>query len=318
MRFFLVFILLAAALFAAEIQQPIAQFRSSGGVTDIVVDNDRLYSATDASCVDVFDMKTKKIIKKITVEKITDFMGDVIDSKVYSVDALHGKVVLLSQAEHGFRRVHLYQDGKTELLIPFSDQLYIAKVRFLDDNTLLLALLGSEIISYDIKNNKDNWRVKVSQSKFSDFMLNEKKDQVVIADESGDLKIHRTKDGGWIKTLAGQNLDNVFQVDYKNGIIATAGQDRRVVIYNSALSTAYYKTAPFLIYSVGLSPNGKVVGFASDEYNNVTLFNTSTQETLGLFGGNKMTLTKILFLNEKEFLVSSDDTMINLYQVKER
>jgi hypothetical protein len=66
MRFFLVFILLAAALFAAEIQQPIAQFRSSGGVTDIVVDNDRLYSATDASCVDVFDMKTKKIIKKIT------------------------------------------------------------------------------------------------------------------------------------------------------------------------------------------------------------------------------------------------------------
>ncbi|MCJ7765141.1 MAG: WD40 repeat domain-containing protein [Thiovulaceae bacterium] len=316
MRSFLMFTLLAAALLGAALQQPTAQYRSSGAVRDIVADNGNLYSATDASCIDVFDMKIGKLIQKITVEKITDFMGDVSDSTVYSVDVLHGKVVLLSQAEHGFRRVHLYQNGKTELLIPSSDQLYIAKVRFLDDNTLLLGLLGSEIVSYDIENKKENWRVKVSQSKFSDLMLNEKKDQVVIADESGALKIHRTKDGSWIRSLAGQNLDNVFQVDYKNGIIATAGQDRRVVIYDIAASTAYYKTAPFLIYSVGLSPSGKIVGFASDEYNNVTLFDTSTQETLGRFGGNKMTLTNILFLNEKEFLVSSGDTMINLYQVK--
>jgi WD40 repeat protein len=318
MRMLLILTLFITALFAAEIQQPVAQYRSSGAVTDIVVDNGNLYSATDASCVDVFDIKTGKIVQTITVDKITDFMGDVIDSKVYSVDVLHGKVVLLSQAEHGFRRVHIYQNDKTELLISFSDQLYIAKVRFLDDNTLLLALLGNQLISYDIKNKKQNWMTQVSQSKFSNFMLNEKKDKVVVADESGDLKIHSTKDGGWIKTLAGQNLDNVFQVDYKNGIIATAGQDRRVVIYDIALSTAYYKTAPFLIYSVGLSPSGKIAGFASDEYNNVTLFDTSTQRTIGLFGGNKMTLTNILFLNEKEFLVSSDDTMINLYQIKER
>ncbi len=316
MRIFIIVTLLMTILFGVEIQQPVAQYVSSGAVTDMVVDNGKLYSATDASCVDIFDMKTEKIIQKITVDKITDFMGDVIDSKVYSVDVLHGKVVLLSQAEHGFRRVHIHQNDKTELLISFSDQLYIAKVRFLDDNTLLLALLGNQIISYDIKTKKQNWMTQVSQSKFSNFMLNEKKDKVVIADESGDLKIHSTKDGAWIKTLGGQNLDNVFQVDYKKGIIATAGQDRRVVIYNTVFSSAYYKTAPFLIYSVGLSPSGKIAGFASDEHNNVTLFNTETQSTVGVFGGNKMTLTNILFLNEKEFLVSSDDRTINLYKLK--
>ena len=311
-------ILLAGALFAAGLRQPAGEYRSGGAVADIVVDNGTLYSATDAGCVDLFDMETGQIIKKITVGQITDFMGEVIDSKVYSVDVLHGRVVLLSQAEHGYRRVHLHQNGKTELLISFADQLYIAKVRFLDDKTLLLALLGNQLISYDIKKREQNWITQVSQSKFSNFMLNEKKDEVVVADESGDLKIHSTKDGALIKTLTGQNLDNVFQVDYKNSIVATAGQDRRVVIYNTAAQTAYYKTAPFLIYSVGLSPSGRVAGFASDENNNVTLFDTSTQRTLGVFGGNRMTLTNILFLNEREFLVSSDDTVINRYKLNER
>jgi hypothetical protein len=72
----------------------------------------------------------------------------------------------------------------------------------------------------------------------------------------------------------------------------------------------------FLIYSAGLSPSAKLAGYSSDENNNVTVFNTSTQSILGVFGGNKMTLTNILFINEEEFLVSSDDNTINLYKIK--
>ena len=40
------------------------------------------------------------------------------------------------------------------------------------------------------------------------------------------------------------------------------------------------------------------------------------KETLGKFGGNKITLSKILFINENEFLVSSDNEFINLYSVQ--
>ena len=105
-------------------------------------------------------------------------------------------------------------------------------------------------------------------------------------------------------------------VAYKNGIIATAGQDRRVVIYAYKFDSAYYKSSSFLIYSVGLSPSGKRVAYSSDENNNITVFNTITTSTLGKFGGNKMTLTNILFLNENEFLVASDDKTINFYSVK--
>ncbi len=243
-------------------------------------------------------------------------MGDIIDSKVYSVDVIKDKVLLLSQAKEGARRVHIYTNDSLNLIIPYSEKLLIAKAKFLDENTILLALLGSELISYDVKNKKINYRTQVSQSKFSNFALNETKTQVVVADESGDLKIYNTKDGVFVKKLSGQNLDNVFQVDYKNSIIATAGQDRKVVIYDTKSNSAYYKMGSFLIYSAGLSPSAKLAGYSSDENNNVTVFNTSTQSILGVFGGNKMTLTNILFINEEEFLVSSDDNTINLYKIK--
>ena len=316
MKKIITILILITSVYAENIQKPTAEFISSGAVTDIVYRDAKLYSATDASCVDIFDTKTKKIVKKIKVSQIKDFMGDIIDSKVYSVDIIKNKILILSQAQKGARRVHIYENDKLELFIPYTEGLFIAKAKFIDENTILLGLLSNEIISYDLKNKKVNYRVAISQSKFSNFVLNEDKSEVVIADESGDLKIHATKDAKLLKELSGQNLDNVFQVDYKSGVVATAGQDRRVVIYAPKFNSSYYEHAKFLVYSVGLSPSGKIVGYASDEENNVSLFNTITKAKLGIYGGNKMTLTKILFINEKEFFAASDDKTINFYKIK--
>jgi hypothetical protein len=315
-KIILTIVLTISTLFAGSVQSPDAQYKSSGAVVDLIHNDGKLYSATGASTVDIFDVKSKKIIKQIKVNKIKDFMGEIIDSKIYSIDLINNKILILSQAEAGYRRVHIHQNNKNTLLIPYTDNLYIAKAKFLDKDNILLALLSNEVISYNIKNKKFNWKIQVSQSKFSTFALSEKKDKVVIADESGDLKIIRTKDGKKIKELAGKNLDNVFQVDYKKGIVATAGQDRRVVIYNTIFNSSYYKMANFLIYSVGLSPSGKRVGYASDENNDVTVFNTSTKTELGSFGGNKMTLSNIIFINENEFFVACDDYTINYYKIK--
>jgi len=316
MRKFLFLLILVSSLYSAQINSPIKKFISSGAVTDIVYSDNKLYSATDASCVDIFDVAKNKIIKQIKVSQITDFMGDIIDSKVYSVDKIDEKILILSQAQKGARRVHIYESGVTKLVLPYTEKLFIAKAKFLDKNTIILGLLSNEIISYDINKQKQNYRIQVSQSKFSNFVLNEDKTEIIIADESGDLKVHSTKNGRFIKEFTGQNLDNVFQVDTKNGVIITAGQDRRAVVYNTQYNSSYYKHAKFLIYSVGLSPSGKIAGFASDENNNVTVFNTSTKSMLGIYGENKMTLTNILFINEKDFFVSSDDKTINLYKIK--
>jgi hypothetical protein len=58
------------------------------------------------------------------------------------------------------------------------------------------------------------------------------------------------------------------------------------------------------------------VGYSCDENNNVALVDTITKSEIGRFGGNNMTLTKIVFINENEFIVGSDDKFINLYSVK--
>lgn len=316
MKLLLTTIFLLTSLFGASPKQPLGSYIASGSVVDMVCKDGKLYSATAASAVDIFDLKTHKLLQKIEVPKIIDFIGDLVHSKVYSVDVIEDKILILSQDKDGYRRIHLHQNEKTELLFDAEAYLTVAKAKFLDKNTILLALLSNELISYDINKKSYNWSLQVSGAKFSDFVLNEDKSEVVIADESGNLKIHDTKSGKHLKLLANQNLDNVFQVDYKKGIIATAGQDRRTVIYTPKINAAYYVESHFLIYSVGLSPSGEIAAFASDELNNVTLFNTQTKATIGKYGGNKMTLTKIVFIDEEHFLVASDDKNINLYSVK--
>lgn len=316
MKLLLSITLLCASLFAAPLKQPVGSFEGSGSVVDIVYKNGKIYSATAASSVDIFDFETKKLLQKIEVPKIIDFAGDLVHSKVYSVDVIEDKILILSQDKDGFRRIHIHKNDKTELLFDTNEALAVAKAKFLNKDTILLGLLSNELISYDINKKTYNWSLQVSGAKFSDFVLNEQKSEVVVADESGDLKIHDTKNGKRLKLLADQNLDNVFQVDYKKGVIATAGQDRRTVIYVPKVSSAYFVESGFLIYSVGLSPSGKTAAFASDELNNVTVFDTITKATLGKFGGNKMTLTKIIFIDEDRFLVGSDDKTINLYSIK--
>lgn len=59
-------------------------------------------------------------------------------------------------------------------------------------------------------------------------------------------------------------MDNIFQVDVKNSIILTAGQDRRSVVYDMKKKDVYYKNHS-LIYSAGLSPSGNLAGVASDK-----------------------------------------------------
>ena len=311
MKLFLSLCYLALGLFALE---PTKTYKASGAVVDMIQNSGKLYVSTDAGAVDIFDIKTTKKLKTLKVEKIKDFVGDLVDSKVYSVDVLGKSTLVLSQTSGGFRRVDIHVDGKRERVIDAKDYLAIAKAKFLNEETIIIADLSNEISSFNIKTKQKNWSFQASGAKFSNFVLDESRAKVVIADESGDLKIHATKDGKFIKKLSGQNLDNVFQVDFKEGVIATAGQDRRVVIYEPF--SAYYKTASFLIYSVGLSPSGNRVGYASDENNNVTVFNTKTKEDLATLSSNKMTLSNIVFLNENEVFVSSDDSTVNYYKIK--
>ena len=313
-KFLPIFFLLILNIFAKDLT-PNYSLKTSGGVTDLVLKNENLYVATTDSSVDIFNINTKEKINSIKVPKIKDFMKDTIEARIYSIDVLENNILILSQGESGGRNIDIYKDGKLNKIIEDKDRLFIAYAKFIDENHIVYALLSNQIYLYDIKNKKVVNEVQISQSKFSNFKLNEDKSKIVVADESGILTLLNTKDLNPIKRFDTLNLDNVFQVDMKKDIFITAGQDRRCAIYSLDERISYYKEGSFLIYSVALSPSGKLAAFASDEENNVTIFNTTTKENLYKLTQNKTTLTNILFINENEIFVSSDDEKINYYKL---
>ncbi len=322
--FLLLLVLTFNSLFAKDLK-PSFVYEATGPVTDIVSKNSKIYVANAYSSVDIFDLKTKKLLQKIKVPKIKDFMGDIIDAKIYNVDVYKNKVLLTAQASQGFREVHIYENGKITTPITIKRRMFISKAKFVDENTIIFSLLGNEMYLYDLKKKQDIWKINVRSeaeefnSTFADFTLNKSKTEAVIADESGDLKIVNIKKGKVIKTLADQNLDKVFKVDWKKDKIITAGQDGRCVVYNLKDCSSYILREEhwFLIYGAGLSPNADLGAFSSDENNNVTVFNTNTKNKLFKLTQNLMTLSSILFISENEIFVTTDSNKFNYYNLKQ-
>jgi hypothetical protein len=296
--------------------KPTLSFNANGGVTDMVYSNNILYISTTEGSVDLYDIKQNKIINSIKLKNIKNFLGKEVAPKVYCVDILNDSILFASKEQLGFSNIFKYENGKLTNIIDIKEEKSILRTKWIDKNTIIFATLSNQFYLYDIKNKKIKWEIQVSTSKFSNLVLNEKRDQFLVADESGDLKLHSIKDGSFIKSFDGQNLDNVFQIDLKNNKIITAGQDMRTVIYNENNGNSYYKKARFLIYSAGLSPSGKIGAFAKYENNDVQVFNTSYKNDIIKLTDNIMTISQILFINESEIFVSSDSKQINYYKLK--
>ncbi len=291
------------------------KYIASSGVNDLIYDDFKLYAGTSKNLVNIFDTKTKKLIQTIKVPKVKDFMGDEIDAKIYSLDVHKNKILITAQGNKGYRKIYLYTKNKLELIISDKKKLYIKQAKFINENTIIFALLSNQVFLYSLKDKKVLWDKQISQSSFSHFILNEDKTTLILSDESGNLKQINVKDGKIIKTYVGLNVDNVYQLDFKNDLIITAGKDRRCAVFNNKNSISYYKKASFLIYSVGLSPSGKIAGFANDEDNNITIFNTNTKEEYFVLKGHKSTLTNIVFINENELYSSSDTNEILYWKI---
>lgn len=318
-----IFVILLFSSFFAKDLTPTFVYQASGSVTDIVYSNSKVYVATDASCVDVFDIVSQTLIQSIKIPQIKDFMGDMIDSKVYNVDIYKGKILLTSQGNKGFREIYIYSDNKIENIISVEDKMFVSKAKFIDENTIVFSLLGNDMYLYDLRTKTIIWKIDVRDpiadfnSTFADFTLNEDRTIAVVSDESGDLKLVDIQKGKVIEVLADRNLDKVFKVDFKNNKIITAGQDGRCVVYNLNTKSDYFLREKrwFLIYGAALSPSAAFGAFSSDENNNVTVFNTNNKKKLFKLKDNLMTLSSILFINEKEIFITTDSNKFNYYNL---
>ena len=316
MKKFLIFMLLFISITLAKDLKPSKVFESNGSVISLLYNDGKLYAGTDQGSVDIFDTNSTKLIDKIKLPEMLDFMGDKSLRKIYSIDYLDGTLLFATEASKGYRSVYLYKDKNLTQIISEKDKLLVQRIAFIDKNKILIALLGNELILYNLSTKTKLYSKRVNQSKFSDFALNKDKTKVVIANESGDIPLLDVTNGKILKVFKGENLDNVFQVDYKNGIIIGAGQDRKCSIYSEDEMKKYAMDGSFLIYSVGLSPDGTIGAFAINEDNEISIFNTQTKSEIYRLKGHQTTLTNIVFVNNHELYSSSEDKNILYWNLK--
>jgi len=298
-------------------QNPNFTLQASGSVTDFVIDSNLLYAATDQGVVDVFDIKDKQSTDQIRLPFIKDFMGENIPPKVYSIDKIGDTILLLIQGIHGFRDLILISEGSfIKVIDSEKDKMLIKKARFIDKTKVLLGLLSDELVLFDLKENKIIYRIQVRSYSFSDFCLNEDHTEVIVADESGVLSLINTENGKLIKEFEGNNVDNVYQVDYKNDVILSGGQDRRLGIYKRYIDDPYYIQGDFLIYCVGLSSDGTLGAYSANEDNGIRIINTGTKEEVKTLKGHKNTLTGIQFISKDEIISSAEDALIMFWKIE--
>jgi len=296
---------------------PFLEIEAKGIVKDIMIDDKNLYIATDNGLVQVYDVEKRKFIKEISLPKVKDFMGDMIPPKVFSVDFMDGRYMLLSDSgKGGYANLWIHENNETIQLINHELKKSVIKAKLVDKGHVLFGYLSNEAGLFDIKAKKELYKVQLSPSKFSDFALNEDKSIAVFSCESGVLSLLDTKTGKMTKELEGVNLDNVYKVDFKQGLISGAGQDRKGSLYYAKSGKGDFIPGKFLIYATGLSPSAKKVAFAMDEENDISVYSVSTKSRIALLKGQNSTLNCIIFKDEETIFSSSDDNVVIMWKLK--
>jgi WD40 repeat protein len=303
--------------YGVENYTPVQEIVVDGMAKDMVVRGEKVYIGTDRGKLQVYDYTAKKFAKEIVLPKIKDFMGDIVPARVQSVDYLDGRYLILSDSgKGGYSNLWIHENNNTIQLLGPEAKEAIVKARFVDKEHILLGYLSDEAALFNTKTKKERYRMQLSESKFSDFALNEKRTEAVFSCESGVLNIVDTQTGKIIKELKGINLDNVYKVDFKQNIISGAGQDRRGSIYDARTGKGDYIEGNFLIYATALSPSAKKVAFAMDEQNNISVYKVSTKSKIAVLKGQKSTLNVIVFRDETTLFSASNDDTVMMWKIK--
>ena len=315
-KIFITLLMIIVWVEGAMVLSPVQEIPINGTTKDMVLRGDELLIGTDSGVLQVYDYEAKVFTQTIALPKVKDFVGDLIPPRVFSVDKIEERYLLISDSgKGGYVNLWMHENNVTTQLLNHTYKFAAIKARFITKEHILLGLLSNEAVLFDIQSKKELFRVQLAESKFSDFALNEAKTQAVYACESGVLNVIDTKTGEMLKELKSVNVDNVYKVDFKQGIVSAAGQDRRGALYDVVMGTGTYIEGSFLIYATGLSPSAKKVAFAMDEQNNISIYTRSSKSKIVELQGQKSTLNTILFKDENVLFSSSDDNTVMMWQL---
>ena len=301
-KLIIIFLLILQTINAKEIH-PTFTLKSIGYVNDFVVVKDKLYAANDAGTVDIFDLKTKKIVNQIILNPTLTGRENLISPNIISVDHLNGKTLIVSIGKKAYRNVWIYENHKLKQIMNESKKLTIKEAKFIDDEKIMLGTFGSDIILHDTTEKYNLYNSHISQSTLGDITLSHDKKKMIMSDESGEVKIVDVQSSQVDSRHSSQNVDNIYHVAYANGVVITAGQDRRVGVYQDG-EKDYHIKSNFMVYCVGITPSGKTGIYSSGEQGDLQLFDTKTKQKGDVLVGHDGVINQIHFINEKELFSS--------------
>lgn len=305
--------MLTLPLFALKIEL-------GSNITALKLEENILYVGTEEG--EIFSLDVSKMDEKnssiflnealIKLDKIENFYG-LSEAKIYSIDVKDEALLILSEGNYGeknlsfYRKNHLIQTQKLKIG-------GVNKAFFIDEKTILLSLIGSEIKLLDL-NLKELNSFKFSHSSLNDLALSEDKTRLVAGFESGEVELFDLKKWKILQNYNQIHKDNIYQVDFKQGTILSCGTDRRIGVINEKEQKFLQKD--FLIYACALSKNGKLAAFSDNDNNTIEIFNTDELKSVAKFTNENLMSEFIIFLDNKRFLISGYGTLILLRSLDE-
>ena len=302
-------------LLSAKDLQPIATLEASGLVSDIVEDKGLLYVATDAGVVDIIDLVSQKIVSQIHFAPIHTAMGDDVPTRVHSVDRYQDKTLLVTSGSTMYRNVWIHDGKKLTKVIDESKRLMPKDAYFTTEGKIVLGSFGSDIVLYDNNEGYKLYDRHISESTMGGMILSNDKKKMILSDESGTARLIDIKSSKIEKTFSSEHVDNIYSVAYRNNILITAGQDRRVGVYSP--TGAYHIKSDFLVYCVGISPSGKIGIYSSGTEHYLQLFHTQNGKKTDRLIGHQATPNKILFMTENILISSGDEYTLYFWKLNE-
>ncbi len=312
MRYTAALLIFVSTLILASEIKPQKTVRIDSAATDMVLSGANLYLSTAKG--DVLEIAQGNKPKKIcSLPHIITPSGEKKAQKALTVDALAQLKIVATAGEDG--ALYICKNSQANKSAFHTDSV-IKKVLFLSDTKVLIGLVSSQLVLFDIAANKAAYSLQVGSSPLSDMAASEDKKTVAIVGEAGNVYLFDAVSGKIKKVYKNVNLDNIYKVDYKKGVLLTAGQDRRATLMTDYGAVKTRFDGEFLIYAAGLSPSASRAAIAATERNDIAVYDTNTKSLLAVAKGHNATLNRIVFLNETSFASCADEEKILIWGIK--
>ncbi|PSM52061.1 nitrate reductase accessory protein [Campylobacter blaseri] len=307
----IIFILMLTTFLYPNESKLLHTVHTKHNVMDIKLNKDILFIATDGGEALIYDISKNKTLKTIKIDKIKTYF-DTQNAKIFNIDKLNSKVLMLSEGDFGSKVLHIYSYSDDKLTSTSLENEAIKKALFIDENRVLLVSLSSEIYIYDLDKKEITETYKITTSALGDVELLSKNGLVVMGCESGKIYIFSIDEKKLLKTID-MHKDNIYDIEIsKNKTIVSGSADKFVGIFVN--DKKEHMKSSFLVYAVGVSADGKKGAFMSDIDSKITIFDTSALKTISKIDTKQSTISGIIFYKDDKIISFAYENDIKIWR----